>query len=942
MLYRNVQRKYESCIEAIDDIIIALEDLSILKKSYNLNITMDDYIKESMEATAYNLLQRVQLNNFNALVTDFLYPIFKEKCLSPENAIKRYIHYLTLHNHYTDWAERSVAAIEMLHSENDKYVCALMILKSAPVPWSSVLNQLMRYGEGGHPIAQEIYVEYKNQSIKVLKKKYGWPMDLPGMDLMLLVKRIVSVNSPEMVQDVRSVLANAGDIAVQANIYLVLMLVKANQVEKAFGYLKDVKHEEKNETYNRLISTIVQMIDNEDVEDTQNYLDLIKTVDGLLNGECSQDVKNIIKVLHLRTEFQLAVTLANLHDRDSHLRDGIVKIIDRSLQDSNGKSIFDQIFSKLKSLTKSLGQNCIEGVLKMCKHVDDNTLTMNFIAMILSTSMQIDRKVIPKVIELIVLVLKQELLTTSCEEEIHDLFLYPLLHQLLEQIRAADTLHASEINELLQWTMVGAQFYKNHEISTVLKDYHKSHPISKEIFVNDDKNVDSPFNKSNDKKNVSLSVFEEINSPIARHEKIGLRPLDDSNMAIHALSIAMKTVIAFTDPEDEPMISLRSYLDPEISQIEVTEEELQTELQSLLEKLIKNKQHMRAFLILQRIRQYKAVSGNEIFPESNRKLLQRKILKAVITQKQVNFTEGLNVLLSDNLSEDQLTTLKETVKLSETYTINYFTLLEKYHHIQGDRSQVLAARRARITYCYHQELCRIDESLKYKKSLDFTSIQGLSKELKGRALPTELLQKMSRDFGWNYEETLVLQIINILSTQKLDFEITTDVFGKEEIQIKTSVDELTNLCQPYVNEIHDRPMLARELKQNMKQFNFYFYELYLCTIKILEYIDQLPGEMELWKNVLTFLVESSTARKNRAGQTESEWWFKTSPDGAVLPKIAKYRVPFYPLIAVNLKDILGEFFLNLFEFPFPAVLPSLINFFRGNIWAKMSNDAQSL
>lgn len=122
--------------------------------------------------------------------------------------------------------ENFVVAIETLQSENDKYVSTLMILKSAPAPWPPVLNKLIRYGDGGHYLAQEIYTENKNQSIKVLKKEYGWPIDLPEKDLKLLVKRIVSANSLEMMQDVQSVLENAGDITVQANFYLVLMLVK--------------------------------------------------------------------------------------------------------------------------------------------------------------------------------------------------------------------------------------------------------------------------------------------------------------------------------------------------------------------------------------------------------------------------------------------------------------------------------------------------------------------------------------------------------------------------------------------------------------------------------------------------------------------------------------------------------------------------------------------
>lgn len=49
-----------------------------------------------------------------------------------------------------------------------------------------------------------------------------------------------------------------------------------------------------------------------------------------------------------------------------------------------------------------------------------------------------------------------------------------------------------------------------------------------------------------------------------------------------------------------------------------------------------------------------------------------------------------------------------TVKLSETYTNNFFTLLEKYYQIEGDRNQVLAARGARITFCHQKSLFFLD------------------------------------------------------------------------------------------------------------------------------------------------------------------------------------------------------------------------------------------
>ena len=136
---------------------------------------MDDYIKDSIEDTEFNLLQHVQLSNLKALVNDFLYPIFKEQGMSPKSIIMRYI-ILTTNKNYTDRPKRAVAAIEFLHNENEKPTAALSTLKSAPASWSSVLNPLEKYGDGSHPLSQEIYVEFKSQSIKILKIKYDWPL----------------------------------------------------------------------------------------------------------------------------------------------------------------------------------------------------------------------------------------------------------------------------------------------------------------------------------------------------------------------------------------------------------------------------------------------------------------------------------------------------------------------------------------------------------------------------------------------------------------------------------------------------------------------------------------------------------------------------------------------------------------------------------------------
>lgn len=108
----------------------ALEDLSVLKKRYNLMFTLDSYLKDSVDETALYILQRVHLVDLKSLVNDFLYPIFQEKGKTPVDAIRQYITLLVVNrNSLSSWLERSVACIELLHNEDDRMECALVVLK---------------------------------------------------------------------------------------------------------------------------------------------------------------------------------------------------------------------------------------------------------------------------------------------------------------------------------------------------------------------------------------------------------------------------------------------------------------------------------------------------------------------------------------------------------------------------------------------------------------------------------------------------------------------------------------------------------------------------------------------------------------------------------------------------------------------------------------------
>lgn len=130
--------------------------------------------------------------------------------------------------------------------------------------------------------------------------------------------------------------------------------------------------------------------------------------------------------------------------------------------------------------------------------------------------------------------------------------------------------------------------------------------------------------------------------------------------------------------------------------------------------------------------------------------------------------------------------------------------------------------------------------------------------------------------------------------------------GKEEIIIKTPVDTMINMCKSYIDELDGTEILAAELINYVASINFYFYELYLCVIEILTYIDRLPDSMAQWQSILLFLKHKMvTKRRNRISQMETDSWLKSHVEVGALQTIAKYRFPFKAIIEEPLKNILG-------------------------------------
>lgn len=233
---------------------------------------------------------------------------------------------------------------------------------------------------------------------------------------------------------------------------------------------------------------------------------------------------------------------------------------------------------------------------------------------------------------------------------------------------------------------------------------------------------------------------------------------------------------------------------------------------------------------------------------------------------------------------------------------------------------------SRLNYYYYMEFCQIDPQLKSDQNFKITNYETLFQMLNNKLVDVRLLERISRDYQWNFQRVLVeqvkknnrqigrywlkctfnsflftcFQIETILNMQELEYEISENVLGNEQLIVNLVPEKVLALCHPYFIYLTDTKYLAERLIAYIDTINTYYYELYLCVIHILMRINQLPASMGKWSRILLFLKHKMMTRRTKYfSQTESDWWLNEQNDGGILPKIAEFRFPFRHLLTDN-------------------------------------------
>ncbi|XP_060648155.1 uncharacterized protein LOC132785870 [Drosophila nasuta] len=935
-IYSDVRRQQERNIGKLRDLDNALQDLSVLKKRYKLNFTLDSYMQDSIDATALRILQRVHLDNLQSLVRDFLYPIYQEKGRQPLDVIKQYIAQLVANRQsLSNWLERAIACIELLHNEDSRLECALSILQNAPVPWPETLAPLIKLRNSTHPLSMKINAEYEIQVIKIMKVKYGWTADnASDINLELFMMRIVKLNLPDMLKDIRILTKAAPEISTSANFNCCYQMSRRGQIDMAYDFFKSLNDKTNAKQGNEVVDILANLLEMSSctgeakVQEHLNLLEFFKLLLPSVEPVYKRRYLLIKHRLQLRQKFNIQLNcsteLISLQKRLALLDEGIELIVTRAQASMNVCAL---IVNEMSELCTALDIEKVHGLLRISQCIGCLPLTCALAYYVIESISCVPTNKMDFINFGIELLVQQMNDGKSQNHDTHsslqllsenDPLCFPLVYELLTEALLHERSNQCDLTELIKYVRVAVIHYP--------LDAVEAHYAGKEQAVNEQicraldgvpialgettLNFSTAVNNSIDmkpciepssKKRYSVSMFDEVD--VRPQEKPQLKKrLSGSLPIVKFLGRTLLLMILETEPKNSLLLQMQMSLP---NNVKHDIDGARSDFFLSLEHLTKAKEHDVWYIMSQYLLEYqKHNRSKKIINEGFITIQLRRILRNAMNNKDANLIELFTMLVADTESRALLEKLSSEVK-TDQQKITFLTLSAMYNEHIDEMDIVQNLRATRNKLYYYLEFCQQDPSIRGKFNPEMDNIEHLLNEFHNKRLNVHLLERMSASFKLDFQRMLITQILSILRAQELRYEIKRDSFGDEELVVLNSVREMREMCQPYINQIQNVKLFTSKLNELIEEINIYFYEMYLCVIEILMFFDAAPKQMEIWINILHFLRHKMVTRRCcRAGQQETDIWMQTQKDNGVLPKIARYRLPFKPLVEHPLRDIL--------------------------------------
>uniref|UniRef100_A0A4Y0BEK2 RZZ complex subunit KNTC1/ROD C-terminal domain-containing protein n=1 Tax=Anopheles funestus TaxID=62324 RepID=A0A4Y0BEK2_ANOFN len=550
----DLRLQYDSNMEELHRIASALRDLVILKQQFNLQASLDCYMQEDVNSTAFRLLQITPLNLLARIVTEFLYKFFigKEQLLFEQ--IVHYVKFLTVNQHNSFWDQRCVALVELLYDEQQQLETVLVILRAAPVPWSPAVASLMRYSASDLPIAAETINEQNTQIIKCLKVKYGWSLKAL-FNTQLLVQRVLKLHHPEMLADINAIVKTDRGLAFRTDVSVIVKMAEYGEVIAAAQYLDELENTRRDNCCRSSISMMIRMIDGGRISTdmTNAYLEALQMLKRRASTDQQNAIQQIVNIVQLRAEFGLSVSCASYShttERTSLLLNGIRSIFAK-LQ-HNRDQFVDLLLGAMRRLSSLLGMNLLDSlyeVMVLLKNIHLSCLLAGQLTEMANLRQPNAFSSVHRIVSLLLVQQVQSMHSNQCYAWMEDPLTFPVCRELLYQTTTDCPQEVAVRLELLRWIQLGARYYPvgiEEEFSkrTIIPEtvFNAMYEQLAEDGIAKQNGINGTTNFK-DFKRESLSTFDVVNDEFDQVSVPRNRQVQEQETIVTCVGLALQMVL---------------------------------------------------------------------------------------------------------------------------------------------------------------------------------------------------------------------------------------------------------------------------------------------------------------------------------------------------------------------------------------------------------------
>lgn len=291
-----------------------------LKEKYRINMLLGEISSQRPSEVALIMLRRCYTEDLGAFLKDYL-PSFASRYLFElDDTLRAYIENEAASCGGSIDSSRLKIFLVAFRSPTNKLDCLLQVLKVLDVPWDDTVLDLaiaasasvfkdFTVTDTDRILAQEIQKELNYAKVKVVLKKYNFP--LTCTDYMLVLHKLlnaisVDLNDLKIITGVMTTYANYG------NLLYINRCLRDCETRVALDYFAKLSNKQKRILLKSIISKYEQVINkgNKDTSIERNYIDFLKGT-GLLNEIQLTILDNLY---HLKNSYNTRLSLNTIYN----------------------------------------------------------------------------------------------------------------------------------------------------------------------------------------------------------------------------------------------------------------------------------------------------------------------------------------------------------------------------------------------------------------------------------------------------------------------------------------------------------------------------------------------------------------------------------------------------------------------------------------------------